>query len=149
MNLTLITLSAVLRESIAQLIPLAIKRNIDIDIALEECNVIADETLLLSLCRNILENAIRHTPDGGVVSVSLQHSEQHIIMTIIDDGTGIDPHYLGQMTNRFSQSGRGDEGAAGLGLALVAEIAAWHQLELSLQNHPQRGLMVQVKWSKF
>lgn len=143
---TPVLISALIRETIAQLMPLALKRNIEFELELEEISKTGDEALLLSLFRNIFENALRHSPDHSYISVRLFQEGKKVIFETIDAGVGINPKFLGEVTNRYTQVGGSDVGSSGLGLAIVSEISNLHGMHLILDNHESKGLIVSLVW---
>ncbi|NJM06696.1 HAMP domain-containing protein [Candidatus Gracilibacteria bacterium] len=87
--------------------------------------VLADEGRLEQVIRNLLLNAIRHTPPGGIVAFEASAAETTVTISVADTGVGIEPEELALIFERFY---RGDDsraretGGAGLGLALVREL---------------------------
>lgn len=146
-KLSPVLFSALIRETVAQLMPLAFKRNIEFDLDVAEMSVNGDSALLLSLLRNVFENALRHSPDNSHISIKLFEENQKITFEVIDSGLGINPKFIGEITGRFSQGGGSDVGASGLGLAIVSEIANLHDMQLTLRNHETRGLIVCLTWN--
>jgi len=91
---------------------------------------------LLRALRNIVENAVRHTPSGGKVVVEARPDGEHAVVTILDGGGGIPTEDL---TRIFDTGFRGDPartpgGGAGLGLAIALEVVKAHQGEISVRN---------------
>jgi signal transduction histidine kinase len=87
--------------------------------------VLADEGRLEQVVRNLLGNAVRHTPPGGVVRVSAEPADGMVAIAVEDTGEGIEPAELDRIWERFyrTDSARDrDHGGAGLGLALVKEL---------------------------
>lgn len=138
--------SALIREVIAQLMPLAFKRNIEFELDIEEITINGDSALLFSLLRNLFDNALRHSPNNTVISVNLFKKTQKIIFEVVDAGTGINSEFLDEITNRFKQLGGSDVGGYGLGLAIVSEIANIHGIRVELSNHETKGLIVNLSW---
>ena len=88
--------------------------------------ILADEGRLEQIVRNLIANAVRHTPPGGVVSVSADDAHPLVAMRVEDTGEGIAPAELDRIWERFYRTGDArdrDRGGAGLGLALVKELA--------------------------
>lgn len=87
--------------------------------------VVADPTRLEQILHNLLRNAARHTPPGGIVVVEARADEERVIIEVKDTGEGIPPDDLPHIWERFyrteSARARRDDGA-GLGLALVKEL---------------------------
>jgi two-component system CheB/CheR fusion protein len=91
--------------------------------------VYGDPARLQQALSNLLTNAIKFTPRGGKVSVSLDHAEGAAVVTVRDTGMGIKPEFLPRLFDRFSQedsSATRTHGGLGLGLALVKHLVELH-----------------------
>ncbi|MFC7589754.1 ATP-binding protein [Nonomuraea antimicrobica] len=89
----------------------------------------ADPDLLAQVLSNLLDNAVRHSPPGGVVTVRGEADGSGIRLTVDDQGPGIPSSARGRVFERFSRLDAGraaDSGGAGLGLAIVKEIVELH-----------------------
>lgn len=86
---------------------------------------------------NLLDNALRHTPRGGRVSVSLRadHPNDELRLCVCDNGEGIPAHQLERIFDPFVQVGH-KHGAAGLGLTLCREIVEWHGGRIEARSIP-------------
>lgn len=120
-----------------------------IEISLEEsniCKVFGDEVQLSLLLRNLLDNAIRYTPVGGRVTVSVLNVDG-IRLEVRDTGPGIPAAERAHVLQRFYRiTGSGEEGS-GLGLSIVSRIAELHGASLELKdNEAGQGLLVRVIW---
>jgi signal transduction histidine kinase len=120
-----------------------------IEISLEEsnaCKVFGDEVQLSLLLRNLLDNAIRYTPVGGRVTVSVINLDG-IRLEVRDTGPSIPVAEREQVLQRFYRiSGSGEQGS-GLGLSIVRRIAELHGVSLELKdNETGQGLLVRVIW---
>ena len=107
--------------------------------------VAARPELLRTLLRNLLDNALKYTPDGGQVCVSSDAQG----LAVTDNGPGIEPEHRQLLQQRFAR-GR-DETAAGhgLGLSIAARICELHRAHLSLDwAEPGRGLKVRVDFDE-
>ncbi|WP_253844505.1 ATP-binding protein [Faucicola atlantae] len=100
-------------------------------------------TLISLLLRNLLDNAIRYTPEGSRIRLTL--AAKHI--SICDNGNGVPPEQLNRLTERFYRPAGQSQQGSGLGLSIVAQIAALHGLTLSFdnQNAPAHGLCVTLR----
>jgi signal transduction histidine kinase len=107
-------------------------------------NIRGDEELLTQLFSNLIENALRHTPAGTNIRLSLQAANGDCVACVSDDGPGVPAEDLGKVTRRFyrGSSSRSSEGH-GLGLSLVAAIAQLHGAKLQLAD-ARPGLRVEV-----
>lgn len=102
----------------------------------------APRVLVHSALRNLVENAIQHSPQGGTVTIDARHDAQGLTLTVSDQGPGIPPADLDRATDRFWRGGAGGQGS-GLGLAIVA--AAVDHLGGSLHlDPPDRGQVVRI-----
>jgi signal transduction histidine kinase len=106
--------------------------------------VTGDRLLLTQMVANIAENAIRHTPEGASIEITLQPEPKHgASLTISDNGPGIPKSERGKVFRRFYRldSSRGSPGN-GLGLSLVAAIAELHGVSVQLAANNPGGLKV-------
>lgn len=103
--------------------------------------------LLAQAIGNLLDNAIKYTPQGGTVSLVLTHQEHHAFVVVSDNGPGIPAELRDKALQRFVRldASRSQPGC-GLGLALVKAVAEQHSATLSLdENHP--GLRVCIRFA--
>lgn len=147
----IVDLRTQLRESMNTLIGLADQRNIDLGfVASEQAN--GPITLncaagdLRSLLDNLIENALRYTPEGGVVDVRLLQEQGHIAVEVVDTGPGIPQDLLPRVFDRFFRvPGNGTNGS-GLGLAIAQAAAQRAGLLLTLRNRQDRsGLIARIE----
>lgn len=99
----------------------------------------ADRNRIKQVAMNLLSNALRHVEPGGTVTIGAQRQEEEVRLWVEDDGEGIAPDQQARVFERFS---RGERGGAGLGLALVKEIAQLHGGWVELQSEPGKGTTV-------
>ena len=86
---------------------------------------LADPARLGQVIANLIRNAVNHTPDGGIITVTTQADPDSVIVSVADTGIGIEPHDLPRIFDRFyraDQSRARDSGGSGLGLAIVREL---------------------------
>lgn len=104
-----------------------------------------DAEMLTQAATNLIENALLHTPPGSAVTVTLERREQAILLAVSDNGPGVPAGEREKIVQRFYRldSSRGTPGA-GLGLALVAAIAALHEARLTLSGNDP-GLRVEIE----
>ncbi|MET8332204.1 DUF4153 domain-containing protein [Streptosporangium canum] len=92
-------------------------------------SVRADPDLLAQVLANLLDNAVRHSPDGGVVVLAADAEGDGVRLRVTDEGPGIPPEDRARAFERFSRLDAGraaDDGGAGLGLAITKEIVELH-----------------------
>jgi signal transduction histidine kinase len=104
----------------------------------------ADPDRLEQALQNVAANAIRHTPDGGRVTLSAAPDGDRVRITIADTGPGIPPEHLAHVFDRFykvdaSRAGTRVPSSSGLGLSIVRAIVARHGGEIRASNTPDGG----------
>jgi heavy metal sensor kinase len=110
--------------------------------AKEDLIVNGDKVKLRQLFINILENAVRYTPNDGNISVSLVRSELDALVTITDTGIGIPPEHLPHIFERFYRVDKARsraEGGVGLGLAIAKFIADAHGGKIEVESVEGKG----------
>ncbi len=116
------------------------KKNIDLDIELEDIMYIGNEDLMGQIWQNVISNAIKFTPENGQISVKLFRDETGISAEIWDSGPSIDPEISAKIFDKFYQGdrSRATEGN-GLGLALVKRILELSEGSIAVENDEKRG----------
>jgi heavy metal sensor kinase len=107
----------------------------------------AEHDYLLRLFLNLLDNAIKHTPRGGRVTVRAEADDTQVHVVVWDTGPGISPEHFVHLFDRFyrTEAARSrDTGGAGLGLAIAYEIARWHGGTLQVESEPGMGATFKV-----
>jgi signal transduction histidine kinase len=105
-----------------------------------------DPARIRSVIGNLLSNAIRHTPSGGLVTVGVMGSGNEVVVTVTDTGEGIPPELLPHVFERFVK-GASSPGS-GLGLAIARDIVTAHGGKLEIQSTPGSGTTIRVKLLK-
>ena len=125
-----VALADLVGDTLAALAPLAEERGVALATgALAPCTVLGDQTRLAQLLINLVENALKYTPAGGRVTVSLARSGDAATIAVADTGIGIPPEHLPRLFERFYRvdgARSREEGGTGLGLAIAAWIARAH-----------------------
>lgn len=121
------------------------EKSLRLELDLPDLSVEWEEELMQHVWLNLLENAIRFSPESGVLEVTLSEGK-NIRVTIRDEGPGIAEQDLPYVFDRFYQGeqSRANEGH-GLGLSIVKRIIDLHDGELTIKNHPDQGAIVTVK----
>jgi two-component system OmpR family sensor kinase len=102
----------------------------------------ADIALIERVIENLLENAVRHTPDEGSVSIVMNHADEHISVLINDTGPGIPEKDLPRIFDRFYQldkSRKDKSGHSGLGLAIAKQILELHKSSIDVKSTVNAG----------
>jgi len=132
-----VDLAAIVREACFSRYPAARTRQLDLGYEGEECHkVVGDGVLLGELCANLLDNAIKYTPHNGVVTARVTPGK----LEIEDSGPGIEDASQAKALQPFQRLDNvGMQPGAGIGLALVQDICAWHGATMQLDRSPQLG----------
>lgn len=141
-----VDLVALVREACLLHYPQARSRQIDLGYEGDERSVIRGDALLLAeLCANLLDNAIKYTPEGGMITASVRDGRLHIE----DSGPGVVESERQQVLQPFYRLEHTRHSAGtGLGLALVKDIVRWHGGQMSLsQSAALGGLSVDVAFT--
>ena len=146
---TTVDIVPIIRQVADGLEPLARERQVDVEIALPETQVLiaGDREELLRLFENLIENALKYGASGGRVIVSLATAASaegtpEVRVTVRDFGPGIAPEHLPRLTERFYRVDVGDsrsQGGTGLGLSLVKHILNRHRGRLLIESVPRQG----------
>ena len=98
---------------------------------------------------NILNNAIKYSPDGGKITVSMKTTDSQLIVSISDQGLGIPKKDLPLIFDRFyrvDKSRSKATGGTGLGLAIVKHIVELHEARILLDSAPGVGTTIEVEF---
>jgi two-component system sensor histidine kinase CpxA len=104
-----------------------------------------DRELLFRALENVLRNAVRFSPDGAVVELAVERTEQEAVIRVTDHGPGVPPASLERIFEPFfcvAQARDRDSGGYGIGLAITARVAALHGGSVGARNNPDGGLQV-------
>jgi two-component system OmpR family sensor kinase len=127
-----VELSAVAREVVAEIIPLADAKDIDLGVSrADPAQVLGDPEGLRTLLRNLIDNAVRYTGPGGRVDVGVElHTAEGeadtAVLRVIDNGPGIPPEERARVFDRFYRRPGMQAPGSGLGMAIVRAIADAH-----------------------
>jgi heavy metal sensor kinase len=97
---------------------------------------------------NLIDNALRHTSPGGIVTGTVSATTTHVVVSLADTGEGIAPEHVPHIFDRFyraDQARSRDSGGVGLGLAIVKEIVAGHGGEVSVKSEVHKGTLFTIR----
>jgi heavy metal sensor kinase len=136
-----VELTELIREVVEFFEPLAAEADVKVGVRLgPPVTVPGDPAWLHQLFANLLHNAIKYTPAGGRVSLSIERSAGRVGVRVSDTGVGIAPAELERIFEPFHRVGaRPETPGVGLGLPLAREIARAHEGEIGLESEPGRG----------
>jgi len=110
--------------------------------------VLADRDRLVQILLNLVDNAVKYTPEGGSVTVRVHEPDHgHVEIDVVDTGVGIPPADLPRITERFYRVDKArsrELGGTGLGLAIVKHLVVAHNGLLRIESEPGRGTTVRV-----
>jgi len=118
------------------------QRDVALRVEDDGTSVLGTERDLERLLRNLVENAVRHSPRGGEVTVTVTGQPGGAVVTVTDDGPGVAADDRGRIFEPFFRGARdraAEEGGAGLGLAIAREIARQHGGDIRLDDAAGRG----------
>lgn len=121
-----IDLPDLIRHTAENFLPEAFRRQIDLGFELTAARITGNPLLLEELIANLLSNAMRHTPDGGMITVQCGEEARGIVLSVEDSGPGIRPEDRSRVFERFFRAAGSPNTGTGLGLAIVQEIARQH-----------------------
>ncbi|MBI1284160.1 MAG: hypothetical protein GC183_07445 [Thiobacillus sp.] len=116
-------LAELARELCQDMGPAAIKKDIDLSLHALTARVRGDEDAMRILLRNLLDNALRYTPKGGRVEVSVGAMDGMVRLVVADSGPGVPPQRRAALGQRFNRLDQMDGTGVGLGLSIVLGIA--------------------------
>ena len=146
-----ISLAEITEEVICDLVSIAEKKNITLVQSEGESRLIGSDTLVYRAIYNLVENAIKYNKDYGNVTVSISEDRDFAKAIISDTGSGIDKDDWDKIFEpffRIDKSRSRAMGGAGLGLALVKEIAARHGGGVRIVESSEKGSKIELSLSK-
>lgn len=143
-----VNLASLATESLLDLAVVAAQRGSELDLQAPEPVILrGDATALRMLLDNLVDNALKYSPPGGLVRVALDRVGGRPRLRVSDQGPGIAAADRERVLARFARAHAGVQTGSGLGLAIVAEVARQHGAELALDHTDGgSGLCVSVTW---
>lgn len=108
----------------------------------QSCWVEADEDKLTQVIDNILNNAIKYSPDGGTIKCQLVDTETHVILSVSDEGLGIPLKAIPNIFKRFYRVDKArsrEQGGTGLGLSIAKEVVELHKGKIWVTSRENQG----------
>jgi len=134
------------RATVDALTAQAAERQVSLIVTGPSVHVHADADRIRQVLVNLLDNAIRFSPSGQVVSVSISPSPNEVTVAVQDHGPGIPPAEQRRVFERFYRADRSrarkSEGGAGLGLAIAQALVQAHGGRITLESNPSQGTTV-------
>ncbi len=113
----------------------------------DPATVLGDRDRLGQMLWNLVENALRYTPEGGQITLSLRNDQQVAELSVADNGVGISAEHLTRIFDRFYRIDRArshSRGSTGLGLAIVKQVAEAHGGQVRVRSEPGKGSVFSV-----
>jgi len=144
-----VSLGDVARQVVAAQAAIAEAKRVELGLSSDAAvNVQGDSEALRVMLGNLVDNAVRYTPSGGTVDVTVSRDGSHACVAITDTGPGIPPSARERVFDRFYRHQSGDAQGSGLGLAIVRRIAQRHGATIELADGPGgAGLKVVVRFA--
>ncbi len=137
-----VELDSLIRKICHRFKVLAQEKNIKVIANIAAIKVNSDYNSLFRIIHNLMENAIKYTPSGGIVEITLLEDKDEIILTIKDSGVGISKEHLQKVFERFyrvDSARTGGQGGFGLGLSLVKELSSKLNIDISVKSQLGSG----------
>jgi two-component system sensor histidine kinase TctE len=146
---TPIELPDIVESTVADRISAAIAAGIDIGAQIEPGSVQGVRWLLLEALSNLANNAIAHTPAGGIVTIRCGVVDGAGFLEVSDSGVGIPVDEREQVLGRFFRGSNARGAGSGLGLAIVTEVAQLHGASVSIDSGPDgKGTSVRITFPR-
>ena len=143
---TVFRLDEQVRQAIVALEQKWTEKDIDFDVELDKISYSGYESLLLHVWSNLIDNAIKFDPQGGMIALRLRQAEGTAVFTIDDNGPGVAPEEQERIFHKFYQSDNSHVmDGNGLGLPLVKKIVEFSGGTVTLENLPEAGCRFTVR----
>jgi signal transduction histidine kinase len=117
---------------------------VELDIPVDVPLVKADRTAMMLTLDNLVDNAIRYSPDRQFIRISARRDGANVVIEVQDHGTGISRQELSTVRRKFARGRLAGAGGSGLGLAIVSRIVADHKGTFVLDSEPGTGTKAKV-----
>jgi two-component system OmpR family sensor kinase len=142
-------LPATVAQALSDVAPFALSRHIACSCgALAQAQILGDADSLRVMIRNLLDNAVRYTPEHGMVRIDLVADGPEVVLTLQDSGAGIPVQDRARVFDRFYRVQGISPSGSGLGLAIVRTIAERHAATVTLSDAALGGLAVAITFPR-
>lgn len=143
LNLRACDLSALVKDVVESFEPRAAAKRLRLEVRAQETTLRGDAARLRQVVANLLDNALRFTPEAGSVEVTLQTAGVGVTLLVRDTGPGIAEGVQARVFERFDRAGA-DRSGSGLGLAIVRSLVELHGGRVEAMNAPEGGALLRV-----
>ena len=101
-----------------------------------------DENKFMQVINNLISNALKFTPDGGTITITIVQKERNIVISVGDNGVGIPEKFHAKLFEKFSDSrrtGLKGEPSVGLGMSIIKTIVEWHNGRIWFESEEHKG----------
>jgi len=141
-----VDLAELIKQGVADFVPIAEAKGVDLGLVGAESVVVSGwPSDLRILFGNLIDNAIRYTPEGGTVDICVRKDGAEARIDVLDSGCGVAEEEIPRLFDRFHRAAAPDVEGNGLGLAIALAIAKRHNLTIAIENRSDHsGLRVSV-----
>jgi two-component system phosphate regulon sensor histidine kinase PhoR len=143
-----LSVGALLRRAYADAMALSSGRHVMSVVGGDDAEVAGSDNELLSAVANLMNNAVRYTPEGGRIELAWNwRADGGAEVVVSDTGVGVAREHIGRLTERFyrvDSSRARDTGGTGLGLSIVKHVAQRHGGEIDIQSEPGKGSVFRI-----
>ena len=138
-----------IRRCVIMLEPEYTKKKIEVTCNLEEVKFFGSEEIMEHLWINLINNAVKYTPEGGNVIINLRNYEETIMFSVRDTGIGMSKEEISQIFNKFYQVDKSKTTKGlGLGLTIVSRIVQLVEGKIKVESEEERGSIFTVTFYK-
>ena len=142
-----VELTGVAKEVVEVLTVSAAKRNVELNIEGELCNIFGVRRYIYEIIYNLCDNAIRYNVDGGKVTIKVAKEDGRAVVSVKDTGIGIAPEHQSRIFERFyrvDKSHSKETGGTGLGLSIVKHAVQYHSGKVTLDSEVGKGTTIKI-----
>lgn len=148
-NFELLDFTVFIKEIFGQARRMAQQNNISVKLTCPDKRLVikADTVHLRRMFLNLVSNAVKFTPAGGDISITVRHEGRQLHVAVSDTGIGIRPEHMDKIFDRFfhiDAPDRPSSGGTGLGLSIAQSIAKMHQGDIFVESHFHQGTIFTV-----
>ena len=134
-----------IRQAVVALEPEWERKGLELDVELDVVHYLGNEQMMHHVWSNLIANAVKFSPEGGLITVHLKCAGEGIVFTVADQGPGLTPEARKHLFDKFYQADNSHKQEGnGLGLALVKRILMIEKGEIQVENLPQGGCQFTV-----
>jgi PAS domain S-box-containing protein len=149
MQATTARLADIIEETLETVRPEALAREHELSVSLpSDVWIYADKLRLVQALGNLLNNAVKFTPDKGRIGIACRVQDGNVLIAVSDNGPGIPPDDLPHIFKLFEQARPGlarSEGGLGIGLSITKQLIEMHGGEVSARSEPGKGSIFEIR----